>query len=172
VCFKLSQNLFFVCLPGEVCLISCQSTGFSDSAGAKSLSYTRLLIPADFNLSSSHPLHLSCLFSNLPRQSDIRLVFIYFTFCEFCFLFVSLCLFLILNAISMSVCSCREGEGSDNVFSLSAQPKLINGSLSGSALLCGCLRPNPKADRTELLFLGWTQQGVKEERFTKVFVCE
>lgn len=49
----------------------------------------------------------------------------------------------------MCVYVCKEMGGGDNVFSLSAILKPINGSLSGCALLFGCLQPNPEADRTE-----------------------
>lgn len=62
-------------------------------------------------------------------------------------------------SVYMCVYVCREMGGGDNVFSLSASLKPINGSLSGCALLCGCLQPNPEADRTELGLSGLDSTG-------------
>ncbi len=79
--------------------------------------------------------------------------------------------------VCVCVCVCegeRERERGDNVFSLSASLKPINGSLSGCAVLCSaavCSRIQRQIGLSRVC-LGWTQQGVAEGRLNKcVHLC-
>lgn len=155
---KLSVSLF-VPLPSR-------SLSVCDALKCLS-SYPQLLFEypstCRFTLRSYPSQFLALQLRCLSKHVSLPLIVHLSCFCprEFCFFSITLlssslslspcCLcffFFFLPPVSMCLCWCVDARV-NAVFSLSAILNPINGSLSGCAVLCGCLQPNPEADRTE-----------------------